>query len=258
MVRILILPVAAALLCASSSADAARPRARLSKALRGLKWGATVEQVRAHILKRIRKEFAKRFEDAADPLEHRAIRREMEREIAQRIVGYTKFDGKKTGMEVGIAGEEFRHGTGESVLLVREGERDRYFFFIGGRLWKIFVAYAQHALEGTSFDDFVEKLREKYGRPVRVEKETGKKRVAEWRDKRTTLEARDRSQFFKSFTLAFSDRRVRERIDDLRGRPAAKAGGSAVDALIERATREKPGDKPRPTAPQKVEKIDIY
>lgn len=262
--------LSATLVAAAPRADAARRPDRLARELQGLRWGATLEQVRENLRRQIERKYRKQLHEAEDVMERRRVQSRMEREFEQLVVGYIAFDGRKTGLEVGIAGEEFRHGSGESVLQVRETDRDRYFFFIGGKLWKLFIVYAASALKGQSFEDFLDRLRERYGPPARVHRRSrpGGQPVpaaCQWWNRRTHLEARDRSEFFQSYTLSLSDRRVRKRIADLRARPAARAP-DPTDALIEAATggaspgaAKKPKGKDDGKEPeQKPPAVDIY
>jgi hypothetical protein len=245
------------------------PRARLSSELGGLKWGATLALVQTHVKRQIRKKYQKLLDEADDSLERRKLKGQLEREYQVVLGGYVKFDGQRTGMEVGIAGEEFRHGSGESVLQARESQNDRYYFFIGGKLWKMFNVLPSSAAEGGSFEAFLAPLQQKHGRPTRVQRaKQGAERVpvaAIWRDGRTQLEARDRSEFFQSFTFSVADRRVQQRIEDLRGKPS-DARPDSTDALIERATSDRPPEeegktKKAPEDPKKAPKapiVDIY
>jgi hypothetical protein len=263
MVRLLVFAVAFVL--AGSKADAAR--SRLSKGLRGLKWGATVEDVKKNIKRELKKRYRKLFDEAEDALERRTLQKRLDREYQQLTSNYTKLDGQRTGLEVGIAADEFRHGSGESVLLARGERGDRYYFFIGGKLWKIFRSYSAAAIQDTDFPAFLEQLRGRFGRPARVDKVTrGAGRVparASWQDRRTFAEARDRTQFFQSFTLSFADLRVKRRIDDTRGKPVGKAPDSA-DTLIEMATGDKAPSPEPAKAPKEKKKrkkrpvIDIF
>lgn len=235
------LSLSAVLLVTASSAASAAPvkRQSLATALGGLQWGASTEDVQASLRRRIEQRFETLMRTAEDPIARRELTRRQEREVESLIVGHTRFDGQRTGMEVGISGEEFRHGTGESVLRAREADEDRYYFFIGGKLWKIFSAYAGNAIKDTPFVPFLARMRAQYGRPLKIRRVTreGERLVvaAEWRAQGVHLEVRDRSEFFQSYTAAFSDPAVRERIEDLRGKPASRKQDSA-DALIELVT----------------------
>jgi hypothetical protein len=249
--------------------QAEAPRARLLSELGGLKWGATLTQVQTHLKRQIRKKYQKLLAEADDPLERRKLEKQLEREYEAVLAGYVKFDGQRTGLEVGVAGEEFRHGSGESVLQVRASQGDRYYFFIGGKLWKVFTVFSTRVAEGGRFEKFLERWQHKYGRAARIQRaKHGPERVpvaAIWRDARTQIEARDRSEFFQSFTLSVADRRVQQRIEDLRGKPSL-ARPDPTDLLIERATSERPPEEEGKTqkAPLDSKKdpkapiVDIY
>lgn len=258
-IRLALLAVAASVVAASwvlvSAPAGAAPvkREPLSAGMEGLHWGASVEDVQASLRRRIEQRYETLLRNAEDPIARRELTRRQEREVEKLIVGHSRFDGQRTGMEVGIAGDEFRHGTGESVVRAREADEDRYYFFIGGKLWRIFSAWAGNAIKDTPFIPFLARMRARFGRPLSIARVTreGERVVvsAQWRSRGVHLEVRDRSEFFQSYTSSFSDPAVRERIEDLRGKPTAKKQDSA-DALIELVTGAgkdaEPGTEPAP------------
>lgn len=268
MFRILTCALAIAALAAAGAAGAASKPIKLSEGLRGLSWGASLNAVRANLKRLIRKRYGKAIKAAVDVLAQRKVRDRMAREFRDLIAGYRRFDGKRTGLEVGIAGGEFRHGSGESALVVREPKADWYYFFIGLKLWKVYIVYANDSIKGLTFPRFVAGLTARYGPPSELVKEKrGKRRIvtaARWRSDSTYLEARDRSQFFRSYTLTFADREVRQRLADLRAKPVTRQP-DATDALIEMATGRSapplppgmaPANKRKKKQPPKV--VDIY
>ena len=247
------IPVLFGLLVTWGDAVAMARTSRLRAALGGIAFSGSFEEVQAALRRRIQNRYEKLLHAAEDPIARRELEKRLQREIDALIGGLTKFDGQRTGMEVGIAGDEFKHGTGESVLRVREESLDRYYFFIGGKLWKVFGAYVGDSVKETPFVPFLAQMRRRYGRPLKLHRaqREGQRIIvaAEWRSKGVHLEVRDRSEFFQSYTEAFSDPRVRARIDDLRGKPSAKKA-DAADALIELVTS---GNGPRPGNGQGVE-----
>lgn len=212
---------------------------RLAKALGGIAFGSSFEEVQAVLRRRIQQRYETLLHAAEDPIARRELEKKLQREVEAVIVGHTKFDGQRTGMEVGIAGDEFKHGTGESALRVREADIERYYFFIGGKLWKVFGAYVGDTVKQVPFVPFLAQMRRKYGRPLKLQRaqREGERVIvaAEWRSRGVHLEIRDRTEFFQSYTESFTDPNVRARIDDLRGKPASKKGDVA-DALIELVT----------------------
>src|ERR1043166_4302772 len=120
------------LVTALAPAASAKPKP-LAAILGELRWGDTVERVQSVLKKKIDERYKKLLDDTQEPLEQRELRERLAREVGELLGAYTKFDGQKTALEVGVVGEEFRHGTGESVLAIRSDKGDRYYFFIGGK-----------------------------------------------------------------------------------------------------------------------------
>ena len=87
----------------------------------------------------------------------------MIREINAVKKSFTKFEGQKSGWDVSIIGPEFQQGTGEAVLVTKEDQWTRYFFFFEDGLYKMFLAFNKDALQGKSFADFGKSMEARYG-----------------------------------------------------------------------------------------------
>jgi hypothetical protein len=75
-----------------------------------------------------------------------------------------KFDGQKTGYDVSIIDQEFAHKIGESMLVAKEENATRYFFFANDRLYKMFIAFDKDMLQGKSFKEFGQLMQARFGR----------------------------------------------------------------------------------------------
>ena len=94
------------------------------------KWGMKPEEVVAEVRVSIEGKYQPRIQQATqDPGKQQRLRDEMTREINAVKKSYTKFEGQKSGWDVSIVGPEFQQGTSEAVLVTKEDQWTRYFFF---------------------------------------------------------------------------------------------------------------------------------
>jgi hypothetical protein len=206
------------------------------------KWGMKPEEVVAEVRVAIEAKYQPRIQQAAqDPGKQQRLRDEMTREINAVKKSFTKFEGQKSGWDVSIVGPEFQQGTSEAVLVTKEDQWTRYFFFFEDGLYKMFLAFNKDALQGKGFQDFGKSLEAKYGnaKPVyRDEKSKGGVThildhyvwAAGGSDR---LKLVDRSEFYGVYCLVLFDNEVSHRLAERRKivNPDQKHSDSLVDAV---------------------------
>jgi hypothetical protein len=113
---------------------------------------------------------------------------------------YTEFNiGTPTGYDVGALHNEYTYGNGEAVQRVFKDGKNRFFFYIKDRLWKIYdeVPLRADAPLGSSYQEAVTKLNSVLSVPGRIRaanSQTGLERTeADWQDGKSHLRAVDRS-----------------------------------------------------------------
>ena len=132
-------------------------------------WGMPVSAVRRRLLSRIEADFASRIENVRhDPTSVTFLREELGQALARLEDSYVTFDGQATGFDVSIVDKDFAHNTGESMLVSKNENGARYFFFQKGRLYKMFTAFDQSVLRDRSFRDFGGMMQARFGRAVAV------------------------------------------------------------------------------------------
>jgi hypothetical protein len=113
---------------------------------------------------------------------------------------YTPFNaGSPTGYDVTALHLEYTYNNGEAVLKLFKDGKNRYFFFIKDRLWKIYDELplrADGAL-GSSFQEAVTKLNGLFGVAGRIRAadpaQNLERTEADWQDAKSHLRAVDRS-----------------------------------------------------------------
>lgn len=125
---------------------------------------------------------------------------------------YTSLRGESTGYEVSVISGEFTTNNNESLLRVRDDVAQRFYMFLEGELYKLVVAYDQGYIENVGFEAFVRQVSHEYGDPVSSEHGDDGLERALWRDATHELRVEDRSQYFGTFTMTFSDRQRSEQL----------------------------------------------
>jgi hypothetical protein len=213
------------------------------------KWGMKPEEVMAEVRSGIETKYQPRIEQASqDPGKQQRVRDEMAREINAVKKSFTKFEGQKSGWDVSIVGPEFQQGTSEAVLVTKEEQWTRYFFFFEDGLYKMFLAFNKDALQGKGFKDFGKSLESKYGKGKEVYRDEKTKGGVDhildhyvWAAGGSDrLKLVDRSEFYGVYCLVLFDGSVQDRVTERR--KVVNPGGVEKDPLVEAvANRGKDG-----------------
>ncbi len=207
------------------------------------KWGMGFEDVLTHVRDRIRKSYDERLEKTAnDPSRQDRIRKEMRAELDGVKNKIIKFDGQKTGYDTSIIDQEFAHRTTESMVVFKEDNWDRYFFFRDEKLYKMFIAFDKAMFAGKSFPEFGQLMQAKFGKAkeVTVQEKTkaGVKVKLDhyvWGSKTgDMLRLVDRSEFYDVFCLVVYEGRVASDLES--ARKIANPTYEKRDALVEAVT----------------------
>jgi hypothetical protein len=213
------------------------------------KWGMKPEEVMAEVRVAIEAKYQPRIEQSSqDPGKQQRVRDEMAREIGAVKKSFTKFEGQKSGWDVSIVGPEFQQGTSEAVLVTKEDQWTRYFFFFEDGLYKMFLAFNKDALQGKGFKDFGKSLESKYGKGKEVYRDEKTKGGVDhildhyvWAAGGSDrLKLVDRSEFYGVYCLVLLDGSVQDRVNERR--KVVNPGGVEKDPLVEAvANRGKDG-----------------
>jgi hypothetical protein len=204
------------------------------------KWGMKPEEVQAAIEDQIRASYQEKLATSAhDPTRNNRLRKEMTAEVEKVKGNLIKFDDQKTGYDVSIVDQEFLRNAGESMLVAKEENGTRYFFFRDNLLYKMYLAFDKEILQGKSFRDFGKQMQKRFGkaREVTVEERTkaGVKVKLDhflWTSKDDTLRLVDRSEFYDVYCLVISDSAIGKQQAELRqGRAAAPKSDTLIDAV---------------------------
>ncbi|MCS6798849.1 MAG: hypothetical protein NZ898_10000 [Myxococcota bacterium] len=211
--------------------------AQIAPALGELRWGMSKEQVFEHFSKQIRDRYQERLSKARDAMTEDAIRAEMNNEIRRIRDSYVRFDGRTTGWDVSFLRAEYTHNNNESMMVVRDGNSQNFYFFINNRLWKWYKAFDASVFEGQPFEQFARALQNRFGPGLERSQERDGRQVRwlEWQDESTRLRAIDENHFYGFYCLVFEEKATLANLDNLRvNRPPPRESGNAfVRAVVE-------------------------
>jgi len=133
------------------------------------KWGMSKDEVIAALSKQLDERYAELIKETQDVYKQDQLRKEKAKEIKRVKKSYVAFEGQKSGWDVSIIDEQFKHGTDESMLEYWENtggkNQRRFFFFQGGELYRMFVQIdtTQFDPEQQTYEFFSGLMRAKFG-----------------------------------------------------------------------------------------------
>ena len=209
------------------------------------KWGMSSDEVLKVINGKIQKEFQEKMGKANDPIKEDKLHQDMLKKIKEVKKSYIEYTGQVTGYDSSLVKTEYTHNNSESMLLFTKdmkGDRkwDDYFFFINGKLWKIFRAFDAEMFPGLTWKDVQSAMESKFGSgPFKLKHFDPDTKIVstlgvQWQNKDTMLTLLNYTSFYGIFCLRFEEKAVLEQIDSLRvNKPMEKTGPSVVDAITE-------------------------
>jgi hypothetical protein len=216
------------------------------------KWGSTVDEVLTVLETQIAARYEERIQKAVnDKLEQNKLRKEIQAEVNKVRKDIVKFEGQRTGWDVSIIEREYGQKNDESMLIYKESDeagldQQRFFFFVDGKLWKMFIAVNMDTFAGKRFDDFRQVMEARYGKAAvhTLPKADGSQEVdfIFWRGNGAYLRAIDLTRFYGTFAIAISDDSVEQTIYARRAErnPPKMKEGTVVDSVMEDPNSKEP------------------
>ena len=223
-----------------ATAERAAPQsAAVAEALGDLRWGMEPREVHEHFRREVEERFRQELTKAPGAIEEDRIRREQSDEVRRLRESYTRFEGTRTGWDLSFLRGEFTHGNRESMLVVRDGNSQNFYFFMRGRLWKWYKAFDASVFHGQTFEQFAGAVQGRFGaaadRSGRLVEGGPEQRWLEWQDANTRLRAIDQTRFYGFYCLVFEDKGTLRRLPELRTNTidaSADQGHALVDSVL--------------------------
>lgn len=240
---------------AKAGARAEPPIVEITKKVKlspaGLRFGMSVEEVSKLYEKVLEDEFVPLYQN----VEPGPRMNELDAELADRkqLVMRNKLDfgSLPSGLDNTPLAREYTYNNGESMtqIKLRSGIQ-RYFFFMGGHLWKVYDIHklGKKSKLGEDFDAVVAALQKQFGKGPRSRKadpSLGRNfDQVDWADKETIVRIIDHGG--GNIGLVYVDRKIEQNIDKYRTNKGSK--GEAVDRDVSDVTRPVTGGGQLPNA----------
>jgi hypothetical protein len=217
--------------------EAAIPQSpKISEAMTGIKWGMSREDLLKQSTNKIKEKYRPLIAKTKDAVEEDRLRQEARQELDAIKKGTVDFDGKSTGWDVSFLKGEFTQNNSESMLVVRDGNSQNFYFFIEGKLWKWYKAFDAAVFPAGNFGVFAATLQKRFGQGK--ETEAGKRKWLSWQDKTTQLRAVDETDFYGFYCLVFEEKATVDQLAKLRSN-SSDAGDGKKHAFVEAVTAER-------------------
>jgi len=211
--------------------DASHYAAQIKEIMGEIRWGMSPKQVVKTISERIREASLSRIKKIKGVIEQDRIMQKAQNEILKLRRSYVKFDGRISGWDLSPVGPEFRHKSGESMLVHQEEASRDYYFFVNGRLWKWYREFRPEAFGGQPFEVIGEAMQRRFGQATSMSGEPYSRPWFQWSDRNTRIRMLNNGG---AFALVFSSEKTEKHLAVLRKNalPRKKKRNTALDDII--------------------------
>jgi hypothetical protein len=188
---------------ATAQAGDAPSVATLVPMMNGFKWGQSPTDVlTAHIGIGgvIDRDYDPQLTKVQPGVQQKALEADRDNRKAAFQRSLIEFKDTPTGYDATPLKTEYSYRNKESLMMIDRAGKKRYFFFLGGRLWKIYdeIALDETSPLGATFKDAITKLQTNLGTQGRVRAADPAKGLivttVDWQDANTHLRALDRGK----------------------------------------------------------------
>jgi regulator of extracellular matrix RemA (YlzA/DUF370 family) len=185
------------------------PKAPIDGDLGKLKWGMTPEEVKNTFHEKIDATYNEKLKNVRDVALADIISAQKKKEKELFDSSYKKFDTQSDigKLNVSIISNEINIGSNESMLIIKDDKSQRYLFFSEDKLFKVFVAYDGTYLDDVKFPEFVLKIINKHGEPIKKfdHKIKGEAQLVacNWGDTTSGLWVEDKRDVYGSVVLIY-------------------------------------------------------
>jgi hypothetical protein len=223
----------------------AENKKKLAELYAGFKFGMSKDEVLGVLRKQLDEKYEEKIKATTDVAAQDRLRAERKTELARAQQSYISFEGKRTGWDVSIIEEEFAHNTGESMLERWENSNGknqrRFFFFHGGKLYKMLVSLDVSILpeDKKNFETFEKVMQGQYGAG---EVEAG---LITWRTDEFHVRAVDKLRTYDALAIIIEDPRVKQDLVAIREAkaPPKKETSAVIKSVIDTDKTDKPDVK---------------
>jgi hypothetical protein len=199
--------------------------AALAELMGPFKFGMTRNQIIRVLTKQIGERFAEQIAATSDVYRQDQLRKERDREIKRVHDSYVEFKGDKSGWDVSIIDDQFRHETSEAMMVFWENtdgrDQRRFFFFFEGKLYKMVIALNFEGMGDINFARLEQIMTNRFG-PGQVgfvERDDMEfPATIDWRSPKYHARAIDKLEFYGTFALMIADPKGSAQVEQARAR----------------------------------------
>ena len=216
--------------------------AHIQEVMGDVQWGWSEKKFFNYQRKLIMDAYRPRLAKETDPIVIDELRHQRDRDIAKLRESYVKFDGDVSGYDSSFLKGHFTHNNGESMFVLRTDSSEDYYFFINGKLWKLFRSFNAKVFHGADYDQFSKAIQKQFGKgkAKHDEIEGGKRRYLVWKNKTTRARAVDFSSVYSMYAIVLDSHKTVAKLADLRQNTAKKKKKGdehkIVDSVIEKGS----------------------
>lgn len=243
---------------AAATAGPATLDREIRLAPKGLEWGLSLQMVSKVYEDALDAEYVSIFKATEPGIESQRLDAELTEKKSLIRRHRLDFGNEPTGVDEGPLAGEYSYNNGESLTKsMMGGGTQRYFFFYGDRLWKVYDEYklGKGSPVGTSFEEAVKALSEVFGgQPQRLEADPAKQRnfqEAVWATRGMHIRAVNRD-FQNVCAVVWADRSVNEKLSQSRGKQ--KSTVHNIDPSVRDVTSPDTSKQAPPPADDKKKK----
>jgi len=249
----------------AAPAEPTGPNANIVALMNGLTWGMSRDQVVAIVKEEIKQKYWPQIQAVQDDgVAEQNLRNRMERDQQKFVDSCVKFDGQETPWNVSMIDQEFTHNNQEEMCKYDRGDSVDFYFFIRGKLWKIFRSLGgQLAAAPPTFEDMRAQMEAQFGPGESLTSLNEYTLVTttygvKWIDSQTEMQLRW-LDLYGVFAIVLADRATLGNLSNLRrtttttertgsGLTQAVTEGVPTDGNADVVQRIR-GQRPDPTAP---------
>ncbi len=192
-------------------------RPGIEGAIAPFSWGMNPEDVYRILAKQVAAAHIPAIEAEKNPVARDHLLSLRDRDIRRLKHSYVTFTPEADGWDSSVIRPEFARGTGESMLVYRQGSAEQYYFFVDRRLYKVMRRVRSVDASDANLEGLARALRGSLGafRKARKESEHMPQDYT-FSDNRSQARLYKHAEIYSSFGLVFENRSALRTVEERR------------------------------------------
>jgi len=216
----------------------------IATAMGDLRWGLSEHEVSAYAQRKLAAQYNEQIAKVKDPSKQAKLKADLKRAQGEVDRSLTNFEGGRSRWDQSPVAGEFNYDNNESMLVAKGEGIGSYYFFVGGRLWKL-VEITDKAAAGGDFKKFSQAIEDKFGkgRPKKGELTPGQGSTQwiEYLDRNSRMRAADDNGKRGGFTMVYEEMATVRELASLHPKKASsRADSDEADAPAANSAAHEP------------------